>query len=184
MILSVEELKNYITTDEEDQVLKDKLSALEILIRAYTNNNFQVRPFRSVAVAVSDGNQLLTTGTVPFKVGDTLQITESELQNNILVTVSDVSGNNITVAEDLYDESGVVITKVVYPADIKVGVANLMKWDLNNRDNIGVQSETISRHSVTYFNMDANNTAIGYPVSLVGFLKPYMKARFGRGIRR
>ena len=63
-------------------------------------------------------------------------------------------------------------------ADIKMGVVNLMKWELNNRSKVGIQSETISRHSVTYFNMDGDNASMGYPKSLTGFLKPYVKARF------
>ena len=70
------------------------------------------------------------------------------------------------------------VLKVEYPADIKMGVINLMKWDKENRSKVGVQSETISRHSVTYFNMDGDNSSLGYPKSLTGFLKPYMKARF------
>lgn len=65
-----------------------------------------------------------------------------------------------------------------YPPDIKMGVVNMLKWDLENRDKVGVQSETISRHSVTYFNMDGDNSAMGYPKSMLGFLKPYMKPRF------
>jgi hypothetical protein len=54
---------------------------------------------------------------------------------------------------------------------------------MDNRDKVGVQSESISRHSVTYYDQTGNNTVMGYPVALVGFLKPYKKARFGRGIR-
>ena len=65
-----------------------------------------------------------------------------------------------------------------YPADIKMGVVNMLKWELENRDKVGIQSETISRHSVTYFNMDGDNSTMGYPKSLLGFLKPYMRARF------
>ena len=47
-----------------------------------------------------------------------------------------------------------------------------------NGHKIGVQSETLSRHSVTYFNMDGDNSRMGDPISLLGFLKPYMKCRF------
>lgn len=65
-----------------------------------------------------------------------------------------------------------------YPADVKMGVVNMLKWDLENRDKVGVQSETLSRHSVTYFNMDGDNSSMGYPKSLLGFLKPYKRARF------
>lgn len=182
MILTVDELRQYVNTEEDDFALEAQLNALELLIRAYTNNNFQKRAFRAVAVAVAEGNQLLTSGTVPFRVGDTLEITESDL-NTGLVTVLSVSDGVITVAEDLYDEGGVVLTKVVYPADVKQGVARMVQWQLDNGDKVGVQSETISRHSVTYFNMDGDNSSMGFPKSLLGFLRPYMRARFGQGLR-
>ena len=183
MILTVAELRQYITTDEEDSVLEGKLQALELLIRAYTNNNFQARAFRAVAVAFSDGNKLLFNSPIPFKVGDTLQITESDFMQNELVTVSAVDDSSITVIGEVIDESGVVVTKVKYPMDVKMGIVNLMKWELDNREKVGVASESISRHSVTYVDQTGDNTIMGYPVSLMGFLKPYRKARFGRGIR-
>ena len=183
MILNVSELKQYITTDETDQVLESKLQALELLIRAYTNNNFQIRAFRAVAVAVAEGNKLLFNSPVPFKVGDTLQLTESDFMQDELVTVSAIDNSSITVSGELIDESGVVVTKVKYPMDVKMGIVNLMKWELNNREKVGVASESISRHSVTYVDQTGDNTIMGYPVALMGFLKPYRKARFGRGIR-
>lgn len=184
MIMTIAELRRYVETDEPDQVLEARLHAVELLIRATTNNNFQERSFRAVAVAMEDGKRLLINTAIPFRIGDTLQITESELQDNVLVTVTAIADGTVTVAEDLYDESGVVITKVRYPADLKMGVANLIKWELSNRDKVGVQSESISRHSVTYFNMDGSNSSMGYPRSLLGFLSPYRKARFGKGLGR
>lgn len=69
-----------------------------------------------------------------------------------------------------------------YPMDVKMGVINLMKWELNSRDKVGIASESISRHSVTYFDMTGDNSAMGYPKALTGFLRPYMKARFGQGL--
>jgi len=69
-----------------------------------------------------------------------------------------------------------------YPMDVKMGVINLMKWELNNRDKVGVASESISRHSVTYFDMTGDNSSMGYPKALLGFLKPYRRARFGQGV--
>ena len=182
MIMTVAELRRFIQTEEDDPVLEAKLQALELSIRAYTNNNFQMRAFRAVAVALP-GHNLFCNGIIPFRAGDTLQITDSDLMPGMLVTVASVDGNTVTVNEDLVDESGVVITKVSYPQDVKMGVVNLMKWELDNREKVGVASESISRHSVTYFNMDGDNSIMGYPRSLMGFLKPYMKARFGRGIR-
>lgn len=119
MIMTVDELRRYVNTDEEDQVLEARLQALGLLIQGYTNNNFHK-----------------------------------------------------------YEVDGVI----EYPMDVKMGVVNLMKWELNNRDKVGVQSESISRHSVTYYNVDGSNTVMGYPKTLMGFLKPYMKARFGQGL--
>lgn len=182
MIMTVAELRRFVETDEDDQVLEVRLQALELLIRAYTNNNFQVRAFRTVAVASAADNSLQVNGTVPFAAGDTLQITGSALMPDALVTVESVDGNTVKVKEDLYDETGVTITKVKYPQDVKMGVVNLMKWELERRDKVGVSSETISRHSVTYSNMDGDNSIMGFPKSLMGFLRPYKRARVGRGI--
>lgn len=185
MILTVNELRNHVNSEETDAMLKERIQAIEVLIRAYTNNNFMVRSFRTVASATA-GHILQTNGSnvTPFKVGDTLQITESDLQQDMLVTIESVNDTGtIIVAEDLFAESDIVITKVKYPVDVKFGAINLLKWELQNREKVGVQSETISRHSVTYFNMDAGNSVMGFPASLLGFLKPYKKARFGGGIQ-
>lgn len=119
MIMTVEELKRYMSTDEEEQVLEAKLQALELSIQGYTNNNFKR------VLEANDGQ---------------------------------------------------------YPMDVKMGVVNLMKWEMNSRDKVGVASESISRHSVTYFDMSGDNSIMGYPKALMGFLRPYMRARFGKGL--
>ena len=99
-------------------------------------------------------------------------------------TVEEVTGDTtFTVVERVADDNAILATKVVYPMDVKLGVANMLKWEQSNRDKIGVSSETISRHSVTYFDMTGDNSLMGYPKALLGFLKPYKRARFGRGIK-
>ena len=179
MIISVEELRRYISSEEEDQALEGRLQALELLIRGYTNNNFHARGVRCEC-DVSGGTFISETFT-PFEVGDTVQVSGSA-RNDGLYTVRTVTDTTFAVNEKTYDDIDVYVAKVAYPADVKMGVANLLKWELNNRDKVGVQSESISRHSVTYYNMDGDNSIMGYPKSLMGFLRPYMKARFGRGI--
>lgn len=168
MIMSVEEFRIYVPTAEnmDDGTLKGKLQAVELLIRKYTNNNFQDRN-RRFYTGIADG---VFTKAYPYiKKGDTVQISESKLNNGLYLF-----SNNM----ELMDEEHCMVTKVVYPMDVKMGAANMLKWDLENRDKVGIQSETISRHAVTYFNMDGDNSTVGYPKSLVGFLKPYKKARF------
>ena len=60
MIMTVAELRQFVTTDGIDPALLEaRLQALELLIRGYTNNNFQKRPFRAVAVAVADEGTLV-----------------------------------------------------------------------------------------------------------------------------
>lgn len=118
MVLSVEELRKYLTTEETDEMLEAKLEAMERVVKLYTNNNFK--------------RHLTDTGE--------------------------------------------------YPMDVKMGVVNLMKWELERRDKVGVASESISRHSVTFFDMSEGNSAMGFPVALLGFLKPYKRVRFGGGV--
>lgn len=68
--------------------------------------------------------------------------------------------------------------EIVWPADIKLGVVNLRKWEDDNRENIGTASETIGRHSVSYVQMTAADAKAGYPAAMWGFLDPYRRARF------
>lgn len=114
MIFSVDEYRQFVSTDELDQVLEFRIQALESFICKYTNNNFI---------------------------------------------------NRETGERD-------------YPPDVKLGAIEMMHWDANNRAKAGVASETLSRHSVSYFEPSEGNYSAGFPASVVGFLKPYMKARF------
>lgn len=68
--------------------------------------------------------------------------------------------------------------EIQWPADIKLGVLNLLQWDLDYRDKVGLASETISRHSVTFAGTTDAETEAGYPKALMKFLDPYRRARF------
>ena len=178
--MSVVELRKFVQTDESDDVLEAKLAAIEQQIRGYTNNNFQVRGTGIVADVVA--GVFMSEALIPYDAGDTIQISGSA-RNDGLYTVKEITDDTtFMVNEKTRDEIEMYITKVSYPADVKVGVANMMTWELENRTKAGIQSETISRHTVNYINLDEWNSALGYPASLVQFLKPHMKARFGRGI--
>ena len=174
MIISAENLKKHIETSIPDEVLEAKLQALELLIRKHTNNNFQNRGIRFKCPIMQTKLYLKT----PFlKEGDTVQISESIYSDGIY-TINAVEEEFVVLNKPLFDEAEVLVTKVEYPMDVVMGAINMMKWELENRDKVGIQSETISRHSVTYFNMDGDNSSMGYPKSLLGFLVPYKKARF------
>jgi hypothetical protein len=175
MIISVEEAKKLIDFKEwSDEKLERKLNAIEQAIRSYTNNNFQKREIRKAADIVGS---LFVCGEHLFQVGDTVQISESSL-NEGLFTIAAVTDNEFVTNEVVVDEDNVLVTKVYYPADVVDCAINLLEWEINNRSKVGIQSETLSRHSVTYFNMDGDNSINGYPKSLFGALKAYKKARF------
>ena len=179
MIMTVADLKKHIATDAEEQALEAKLQGLELLIRAYTNNNFQVRAVRCEA-DVTGG--LFIAEAPPFRAGDTVQVTDSAL-NAGLYTVKSVTDSTFTVNESgLREEIDVLCTLVEYPEDVKMGVANMLKWELDRRDKVGLASETISRHTVSFIDLTGENASMGYPKALIDFLCPYMRARFGRGI--
>lgn len=119
MIMTVEELRQYINTDETEQALEAQLQALELSIQGHTQNNFK-------RVCEKHGGE--------------------------------------------------------YPLDIKLGVAELLKWKERYGSKTGLKSETISRHSVTFVEPTRENTLIGYPAHLLGFLEQYMCAQFGQGV--
>ncbi len=175
MIISVEKAKALIDFNGwTDEKIEMKLKAIEQTIRAYTNNNFQDRGCR--VYADIRAGVLMSEALIPFEVGDTVQISGSRL-NNGLYTVKESHDTAFTVSENLKDEYGVLVTKIEYPADVVDCCVNLLEWEKNSRAKVGIQSETLSRHSVTYFNMDGANSAMGYPVSLLGCLKAYRKVR-------
>ena len=176
MIISVDEAKNLVDLNGwTDEKIARKLKAIEQTIRAYTNNNFQQRSYRKTADIV--GGLFTVEALTPFEVGDTVQISETDL-NEGLFAVDSVSDSTFTVAEKVVDEMDVLVTKVKYPDDVVECALNLLEWEVKNRAKVGIQSETLSRHSVTYFNMDGANQIMGFPASLLGCLKAYKKARF------
>nr|DAQ25167.1 MAG TPA: head to tail adaptor [Bacteriophage sp.] len=186
MIMSIDELRQFITTDKTDLVLDAQLQALELLIRKYTNNNFQDRNRRFKCDVSSIG--LLYASTL-FKVGDTVQLSESAFNSGLYTIASiDLENGCMGLNEALTDESDVLVTKIFYPMDVKMGVVDIIRWKLKNEDinsgdtsKMNIQSETLSRHSVTYV-QDSSETDIdgsfGVPKKYVAFLNAYKKARF------
>lgn len=175
MIVSLEEIMMLPEfAGQSEQVIESRLKAVELAVRAYTGNNFQNRHVRFWAE--SAGNRLF--GSSEFlRAGDTVQISQSDV-NDGLYTITRIEDGCICIDAGLFSVPKNLVTKVEYPANIRTGVIDLMKWETANRQKVGIKSETLSRHSVTYYDQDVNNQVMGYPVSLLGFLKPYMKARF------
>ena len=179
MILTLAELKTWVKTQNtglSDTQLEAKLGAVELLIRRYTHNNFQNRNIRFVCSC--SGTTL--NGTNPYlKVGDTIEVSETGVNDGLyVITAMNAVNGTITVDKAMLAVDNALVTKIEYPSEVKMGVINLLKWEVTGRDKTGIQSETISRHSVTYFNQTTDQTTAGYPASLMEFLRLYKRARF------
>lgn len=176
MIISVEKVKTLIELDGwTDEKIAMKLDAIEQTIRAYTNNNFQARGHR-IRADIQAG-VFVSESLVPFEVDDTVQVSGSRYSDGLYAVVGTFDTSFMVSNEPRLDEECVTVTKVVYPADVVACAVNLLDWEKHNRDKVGISSETLSRHSVSYFAQDANNQLMGYPISLLGCLKAYRKAR-------
>lgn len=174
MILTPSEARKFITSNKTDGQLELMLKGIETAIRGYTHNNFQ---FRGVRFYADVTTIIPYSGTMPFAVDDTIEINNS-IFNTGLYVIKKITDAELELSKPLIPENNILVTKVVYPDDIKMGVVNLLNWDLQHRDKVGIASETISRHSVSYSDPSGDNSTLGYPNALTGFLKPYMKARF------
>lgn len=187
MLMTVDELRTYIQTDETDAVLAGRLSALELIIRKYTNNSFLNRGF--MVEADIRGGVFMSEALIPFNAGDTIMLVGAGLREGCLCTVKEVTDDTtFTVNERVADADEVLAILVEYPLDVKLGAVNMLKWQLRNeaansgdKSQKAIQSESLSRHSVTYA-VDSTESDIemnfGVPKKYVAFLKLYKKARF------
>ena len=174
MIISVDTLKNVygIYKNEQEALLQAKLDGLESLIRLYTNNNFQNRNIRVECPSVDN---YLTSVSPYFRVGDTVQITNSKINNGLYV-IKEISENKIKLDKDIYNCENQIVTKIEYPQAVISTLVNILSWDEKNGSKMGIQSESIGRHSVSYFQQNNSNSLGGYPIHLFNPLKQFMMA--------
>ena len=171
MIITVEELKQVSELSNiSDEQLTVMCEGIEDFIRQYTNNNFIVK---NVTFNTPSTNGKLATVSPLFKVGDTVLISNSKYNNGVYV-INDLDG---TLDKELFDDENNKVTLVKYPPAIKLGVVKLLRYNAKMDSKVGISSESLSRHSVSYAQPTSDSIG-GYPSSLMSFLKPYMKARF------
>lgn len=165
----------------DSAITQDDLDAFETSVRELTNNNFQNKHVRFKDVSFVTENTILVKEVIKgLRVGDTVEVNYS-YYNDGLYTVASIDGRQITVAEASFfeaDSGCAMVTKVEYPADIKRGIKKLIEYDKKMANKIGIKSETISRMSTTYYDVNANDNTEGFPSSLLSFLKKYEKMRW------
>ena len=172
MIISVEDLKKQIDCGTAmDDLIIAKLKAIEAVIRAYTNNNFQQRGVRFAGS--SEGHKVYGTPLF-FSVSDTVQISGSGINDGLYQVIA-VDANHLELDNSLLPSEFNLVTKVQYPADVIQCAVDLYQWKQNMGEKVGIKSETISRRSVTY--EDSATLYMGYPVGILNGLNLYKKAR-------
>ncbi|MDW5300752.1 MAG: phage head-tail connector protein [Sedimentibacter sp.] len=183
MIVTLEKAKQLlgITDASKDDYLTNKLQSLEIMIRNLTNNKFLDTRIRVKGNFLFEDTKIMGVpfGLEGFRKNNTIEIVDS-LLNDGLYSVVAVDSNSITVDKTLEAEQSLqtLITKVAYPYDIVDGVIKLIQYDLKMGSKIGIKQEAISRHSVTYYDVNATESVEGYPAALMKFLNKYKKLRW------
>lgn len=176
MIITLEEARKLNSSIEQDD-----LDAFETSVRELTNNNFQNKHVRFRGVEFVSDNIILVKEVIRgLRVGDTIEVNYSHY-NDGLFTVASIDGKQITVEGTPFFEANsglAMVTKVEYPSDIKRGIKKLIEYDVKMADKVGIKSETISRMSTTYYDVNGSDNTDGYPSSLLSFLEKYEKMRW------
>lgn len=165
----------------DPNITQEDLDAFETSVRELTNNNFQNTFVRYKNVEFVNENTILVKDEIRgLRVGDTVEVNYSHYNDGLFV-VDQIDGKQITVQGTPFfmgNSGHAMLTKVEYPADIKRGIKKLIEYDKAMTGKLGIKSETISRMSITYYDVNAAENTDGYPSALLSFLKKYEKMRW------
>ena len=165
----------------DDSITQEDLDAFEVAFRSLTNNSFQNKHIRFKDIEFVGENLIAVKDPiVGIRTGDTIEVNYSHYNDGLYV-VEELTGKQIKVQGKPFfvaNTSGSMITLVQYPADVKAGLKKILSYNLKMADKIGIKSESISRMSTTYYDVNASETVDGYPAAMVSFLKKYEKMRW------
>ena len=165
----------------DDSITQEDLDAFEVAFRSLTNNNFQNKHIRFKDIEFVGENLIAVKDPiVGIKTGDTIEVNYSHYNDGLYV-IESIDGKQITVQGTPFfvaNTGGSMLTLVQYPADIARGIKKLIAYDKKMASKIGIKSESISRMSITYYDVNASENIDGYPASLLSFLTKYEKMRW------
>ena len=165
----------------DDSITQEDLDAFEVAFRSLTNNNFQNKHIRFKDIEFVGENLIAVKDPiVGIKTGDTIEVNYSHYNDGLYV-VEELTGKQIKVQGTPFfvaNTSGSMLTLVQYPADVVRGIKKLIEYDKKMASKIGIKSESISRMSITYYDVNASENIDGYPASLLSFLTKYEKMRW------
>lgn len=185
-----------MTLEEAQAIKKDAtgndILAIETAIRELTNNRFYreingVPTVRYYNILINgDGRIGLSSSDalVGIRIGDRIELGGSRYNPELLtVEEIDTSDNVIKVKEEeellKEDTSGMFITLVHYPADVKQGAKELLSYKEKMKGTTGLKSVSMARVKQTYYDVNAENTVDGVPKSIFSFIDKYYRLSWG-----
>jgi len=168
MIISLEDAQKI-----DPSIDQDDLDAIETTVRNKTNNKFQNTRIRFKNITFISHNSIgLGSKAIGLTVGATIEISYNGYNNGLYVIksiVDDVLGFDDNSFTQI-DLKGAILTKIEYPADVRKGVKEILKYNKKMESKVGIKSESISRMKTTY--KDEKEEGI------YDFLDDYMKMRW------
>ena len=168
MILNVEQYKELKETNATDEKILFSIKSVQDFIFNYTRNDFMFHDSLKVSelTFIESENKIVGNFWKNIRVGQKLRVDYSYANNNVY-TIVEKTDEHIIVAEDVIDETSICETYIVeFPAGLVNIALNMVDFDLETRRN-GVASESISRHSITFQDIDA------YPRDIITQLTKY-----------
>lgn len=181
MILTLEGAKLIDPT-----ITQSDLDALEQMVRSETNNHFYVLSTRKQGYSVMQNGAVVLQNVLGLFATDTIEL-NGTMFNDGVYTVLSLAEDGAPVlivdstGKQLVEELGLkeaILTKIHYPEDVIRGVRRLIAYDSKMGSKLGIKSESVSRVSVTYYDLNASDNQHGYPKALMTFLQPYRRMRW------
>lgn len=179
MFLHLDEIKK-VSPDAD----VNDIDALEEMVRSYTSNKFNVPGTLTHGYTVDSTNTItLNQPSDFFTEGATIELIGADA-NAGTYDIEAVSGQTLTLRmpQDITLFTGVYtnyVALVRYPRQMSVNILKLVKYAEDMRDKTGIKSETISRMSISYIDVNAGQTIEGYPAMFLEFLNSYVVMKWG-----
>ena len=93
-----------------------------------------------------------------------------------MYVIEEISNGKIKLDKDIYNVDNCTVTKIEYPEAVLTVVLDILKWEQLNEGKMGIASETIGRHSVTYVSQNDSNSIGKYPRHLFNPLNQFKMA--------
>lgn len=189
-VITVDDVKNLlnITDTAKDGLIDMLIPMVQDRLIKITGNPFTVKEIDYTGAVTFDASGDTITASNSFEAqgfadGDEIALAGS-YRNDGYYKVASVSSAVITLSDDfdVVDElsgANVVIRLVKWEPGVKPVVANMIKYDMDERPGLrGIGAERFGDYQVTFQSNITGGGGMGYPRQIINGLAPYMRVRF------